>query len=535
MNSSKLFVGWAAVSSQPQASEEKVSLTDQLYDNILHSRKYGKMLCQLIVPGESRNITLFEDAARTVNGWCITDTFDDLDGDDLTNAIDSKLQALRHAETINPYAELKRLLDDHAFDVFAFRNLGRVGRDAALSLTIIRLCQNADVITYATASPPRSLDSAGSSYQSSLLDAITAVGYENEIHELRERHRTGMLGRVERGLFPGRTPWGWIEVRNAKGKIDHYEIDEDAARTIREVFKLYAIRGWGDRQIADRLNRLGYPPPASDKWDRWNIDSIIEKVWRYAGYGEINVKSKRRKYLRSKGAWPPILDEDLAKAAIEEQKSRSTGPRIARHNHRFARMVFCATCGWHMISHNNVTHHVLKNGEKRTYSTRGYWCHRRHGLVAETKIDKAIRDAIDNLIKHGHEVGEVGVPQSQVPSRNLQDEIDSIQERIAKTKAGVTRADSDLYVHGTLDAERHAMIVKAAKDALNNLYAELTELEDLLLDEEQDNRRDERIGKIIKTGFSMLDHEDIQMANAWLRRHFKVVATSRKVVKVQLL
>ncbi len=532
-----MFVGWAAVSSQPQASEEKISLPQQIYDNIMHGRRYGKMLCQLIVPGESRNITRLDDAENTVSGWKLTDSFGDLDGEELIAAIESKLQAFGNEERIHPYKELSTLIDAEAFDVFIFRNLGRVGRDAALSLTIVRLCQRADILTYSTSSPPQSLSGATGSYQKSLTDAVIAVGYENELNELVERHRDGMMRRVDRGLFPGRTPWGWTEIRNSKGKIDHYEINEEAARSIRLIFDMYIHNGYGERQTCDRLNELNIPSPEGKKWGRSNVNSIWEKVWRYAGYGEINMNSKRRTYHRARGSWPPIISDDVAKKFLAEQKRRAFGPRSKSVSHRFARMVFCATCGYAMIAHNNVTHHVLKStGEHKTYSTRGYWCHQTHGLVAETKVHAAVLAAIMDILDRRNETGaNVEIPPTHVTQRNTQGEIDAVNQRIAKVKAGVAKADSDLYVHGTLDADRHASIVSAAKAALDNLYSELTRLQDILNEEEHDNSLADRVNEIVESGLDMLEHPDIQFANAWLRSHFRVIATARKVLSVEII
>jgi len=79
------------------------------------------------------------------------------------------------------------------------------------------------------------------------------------------------------------------------------------------------------------------------------------------------------------------------------------------------------------------------------------------------------------------------------------------------------------------------MIVKAAQDALDGLYAELTRLNDILSESEQDGRRGERVGEIQNTGYAMLESDDTQTANAWLRRHFRVIATSRKVVRIEVI
>ena len=91
------WVSWAAVSSLPQA--KKVSIDDQLAENRQHAERHdGQVVAELVVPGESRSIVLFEDACRRIDA----------------------------------YAELKRLIDGRAFDVLVYLDRSRLGRKASL-------------------------------------------------------------------------------------------------------------------------------------------------------------------------------------------------------------------------------------------------------------------------------------------------------------------------------------------------------------------------------------------------------------------
>src|SRR5690606_34972617 len=106
---------WAAVSSLPQA--QKISLDDQLAVNRQHIEKHdGILIAELVVPGESRDIVLFEEAA-------------------------AKMDA---------YAQLKALLDAKAFDVLICLNRSRLGRTLALAETVAELCRRAGVFVYET-------------------------------------------------------------------------------------------------------------------------------------------------------------------------------------------------------------------------------------------------------------------------------------------------------------------------------------------------------------------------------------------------
>lgn len=166
---SKRFVSWAAVSSLPQA--QKISLQDQLATNRQHIALHeGTVVAELVVPGESRNIVLFEDAARRMEA----------------------------------YAQLKTLIDQRAFDVLVYLDRSRLGRKASLSMAVVELCHEAGIATYETENPPSSLD-VDDSHDDMLLGAIKSVGAQREIAKLKQRHRTGMIGRVQDGKFPIRS------------------------------------------------------------------------------------------------------------------------------------------------------------------------------------------------------------------------------------------------------------------------------------------------------------------------------------------
>lgn len=90
------FVGWAAVSSGAQVGDDKVSLADQLCANLLATRRHGgEMLCQLIVPGESRSIVRYNDAIDTVLGYRMDESFNSVKDERLLEEIDSHLRGLR--------------------------------------------------------------------------------------------------------------------------------------------------------------------------------------------------------------------------------------------------------------------------------------------------------------------------------------------------------------------------------------------------------------------------------------------------------
>lgn len=522
------FVGWAAVSSGAQAGDEKVSLADQICANLLSCRRHnGTMVCQLIVPGESRSIVKYDDAARTVLGYRMVESFENVEDDRLLIEIERHLKQLNgRNERLFVYDELERLIRSGKFDVLAFRNLGRIGRNAALSMTTLSMCHDADIIAYSTAAPPQSLNDTGDSYHRNLIDAITAVGYENEVREIKKRHETGMMRRVKRGLFSGITPWGWIEIRNEKGRITGYEIDEEAATVIRSLVRLYLDDGLSERATADELNKRGYTTATGLQWDKSTVRGILLKAFRYAGVNEINKLNSRRPYIKADGIWPAIIELKDAYAIEEERRSRAPHRRTVAFTHRFSRMVYCYVCGNLMHQHNITNTWTTVSGEERSGTYTQFRC-MEHGAVSAKKIERGIRIAtkdVQNILKKQNYY-----ESAEIDTSAIEEEITGIYALIDRTKAGIERADNDYYVNGTIDADRHRAITKAANDRIEQLLSSISELQDEKRQEEELSKRNERAQEVAEHGITMLEHPNIKRSNAWLRTHFAVYAVSGKV------
>jgi hypothetical protein len=64
------WVSWAAVSSQPQAAADKVSIPEQLRLNAEHVAKHGgAVVAELVIPGESRDIDTWEEACARIDAY----------------------------------------------------------------------------------------------------------------------------------------------------------------------------------------------------------------------------------------------------------------------------------------------------------------------------------------------------------------------------------------------------------------------------------------------------------------------------------
>lgn len=473
----KRFVSWAAVSSLPQA--KKISLEDQLLTNREHIAKWhGKLVEELIVPGESREIILFEEAA-------------------------AKMEA---------YARLKELIDKKAFDVLIFLNHSRLGREDSLVLSVLRLCQRAGIITYSVESAPTTLDQPQNSHSDSLLDAIKAVGAQQEISEMRRRHHIGMIGRIKRGDFPSTPPWPWEIKYDEKGAIT-IVVNDAQKDVLLLLFSLFMEHGRSYRQIADDLNSRSYLSPRGGQWGKETVAYMIAIAYRYAGQTEINRRSKTREHIKGQSRWPSIISMERA-ATIEAERLRRRASNGAPPSiSRFTQVIWCATCGRPCGGTVSVS--------KNKYHYPIYRCHSNHSgrFIMAHRVEAAARAAIE-YIRSIDDLSKFA-PEMQDRTALLQAQMDQLNKQLSDLRTQLERAD-DAFTAGIMKADRYQRQVERVEGQIADVNEKIESLTNIMLEEHRSGSRLDRLQEIANDGLTMLEHEDIQFANAWFRKHMRI-------------
>lgn len=493
---------WAAVSSLPQA--KKVSLDDQLATGRSHAAQHGaSVVAELVVPGESRDIVLFEEACRRIKA----------------------------------YEQLQGLISNRSIDVLIYLDRSRLGRTAALSMAVAELCNRAGILLYEMESPPPTMDFVQADHSHMLIGAIKSVDAQQEIRKIQDRHRKGMAGRVEKGRMPGKVNFGYLPTYEA-GRLTGYAIDEDAASTIRLIVLLYLDNGYGATNIADHLNRLGRVAPAGGQWGHSQVTFLLRRIWRYAGFAELNVYTKtNRPYIRAKGTWPSIISEDTARRVVAEREARNSTRRSVHTVYRFTRMVYCGVCGSRLHASTKYRDWIKADGTAGHYEHVSYRCPAEHVMVGEKKIAKALHGLLQTIIEKP-ETAEAWINRPTIDqSAAIMADIDRLNATIDKLNAGITKADIDYYSHGALgeDSARYQAIVSALKKQVTAAQVEITTLQDRLHEEERNSLREQRLDDITEHTLRYLEMEDVRTANAWLRDRFQVAVESRRVTDIQIL
>lgn len=489
------FVSWAAVSTKEQV--DKVSIPDQLRYNREHAeRRGGVIVDELVVPGESRSIVLFEHACQRIEA----------------------------------YARLRDLIAARAFDVLIFRDRSRLGRKISLITTITELCSEAGIALYDVESPPDSLEVA-SSYDDLLIGAIKAVGSQREVAEIRRRHLHGMIGRTQKGLMPRGAPFGYRYLFDDRGKYSGTVQEEPHASTVRRVFDLY-FDGVSQDNIAKMLNREGRPsarPPAL--WTKSGIRSVFLKVWVYAGFAELNRKAthwkspKPRPYVRSQGDWAPIISVAEAEQYIAERTVREKDRYVAGTEVLLKRLCYCAECGGVM---------TVSSGGRVKERRFGYHYLRctRHEHAVTCRYETVFGMLRERFAEWQEEAGIAPTPDDSADILSgYQLQIDAHVSSLDRDHDAIARLD-DAFADGLLDADRFRAQVARVQQRMEETDNAIASLQKQMQEIREFGTMHRRAREVAELGLKMLDDPDVTRTNAWLRRHVKITVGRKFVDRI---
>jgi DNA invertase Pin-like site-specific DNA recombinase len=485
----KRFVSWAAVSSLPQA--KKISLEDQLAANREHVQRHGGMVVEeLVVPGESRDIVLFEDAARRMTA----------------------------------YARLHELIQAKAFDVLIYLDRSRLGRQAVLSMAVVALCRKSGIAVYEVESPPASLEEAAhQTHSDMLIGAIKSVDAENEISKLKERHRKGMIGRIRSGRMANKVVYGYLAQYDTAGE-KQIVIDEPAAAVVRRVFAMY-LNGKGARLIAARLNAEGIPAPLGGKWLQVSVRNVIDGARRYAGYTEINKRSRSgRPYVQARGNWQPIIDDDTLARIEAERQYRNENRRRVGTPYRLTGVVCCKVCGKRLIVQNHKPRKPHYRPQMRLlcpgHANIDYW----FVLAWLRSKMAALQDA---------DLGSL-LAVAADPLGALRGRQSRLEGQLADLDAALARADA-AYVRGRMTLERYEVQVGQINDDIAAVRRELEQTTRQFAHEAEQGSRRQRLEEAAALGTAKLDDTDETASNAWLRAHVRLYVERNKIYAIDWL
>lgn len=407
------FLLWAAVSSKPQLEGD--SLDKQLSDAraLVDSLDDAHITGELTVPGHSRSIVLFEDAAREMPA----------------------------------YADLKAACDRKAFDVLVCRSLDRLGRTSALVTTVAALVEAAGATVYELDNPTP-LHRNGQSDDRLYIQAFRSANAEAEVRRFQRHREFGMRARIRRGQAPNNPPYGYRKVGHARDS--RMEIVPEEAEVVRQIFGLY-LRGLGFNRICNHLNDNGVPAQRGGPWARSSVKVILDNPF-YAGYVTWGRRRGAEERFIAEGQHEPILDaETWRKVEQERERRRLLHSRGQASDRPFTGVVFCQKCGAAMTSVGSSRPRANGRGlhQRRGYSCGTYQAarklsHMENRCHSNYVVDKKIRAAIEGIQADIRQTGADVVALERQRERNAPspDQVSAVEKQLT-----------------TLDAERKRLVV----------------------------------------------------------------------------
>jgi len=492
---------FAAVSSAPQAVEEKASIPTQVANAraLIQQRGWTETTPPLIVSGQSRHIDFLIEATEDIP------------------AID----------------QLIKLARTNTIDLVVIRDYDRLARTRSLLTQISSYLNRCMVQIYALNKPVEPLPpeelarNGGRLLTSATVEAFASIEAEREIDRLRQRNRFGKGKLAQRGLWKHAVPtYGYTrEVHTQDGTIylDVPRVVEDQAAVIHRIERLYLEDGMGMATISQTLNLEGVPSQRRKSWTPGAVGRILHNpfycgyiVWglnrrqkvydaekqRFAtksiplpSYKQMKSRLRRAPNLQdildnqealttdgatiAKGQHQPIRTEERQHQIDREIEARIKGGGRGSSLHAkiprlFTGLLVCSECGKVLTPTTNRLHHIY-------YACRGV----RNGTctnnlsIREDRLYLSVVDIIKQIAANPIAVDQYLDNQADQDTAIIEEEIANTTRGIAALEGRRARWD-DAYENGVIELQDYSDKLVALKEEASRMEMLLTTLQQRL-------------------------------------------------------
>lgn len=443
---------WCAVSSTPQAADDRESLPAQEEAGRRFAESIGGTVTATYrVNGHSREYVFWAEA-------------------------EAEMPAYRHA---------REDIESARVDVIHCTDASRLGRDPALISQFYSLAAKHGAEVY-DASMPHPLGQQSMGHRYGIAVKSVSAGEEQRIRVAR--HKTGMKGRIRRrGLHPNNWPMGYTPIRSGTGETVGAEFNDDIG-TVERITALF-LDGISYTEIARRLTADGHLTPRRvDYWHPSTVRNIILND-TYAGllsaFGvALDAPSP---------AFPALWDGTTFAAVVRERARRGQKPYVRKSGGPYTGVAKCKRCGGAMTRCRTRQFWYLRCSTHTHSKTTGESCHWNH--MPEWRITRVLHhwlkeyttpERVDEaLAEMGTGQEERALRESLARSTATVDSLAKQRERLALALAR-GEMDGDIYRQADdkllrqLDAERgRGVDLRRQIDALPDLEERRRTLEQL--------------------------------------------------------
>jgi len=539
---------FAAVSSKPQAEDDKDSIPNQIERarDIIKRRGWDEAREPIIVPGQSRSIDFLHEAMEQI-------------------------------PQINNLVDLAR---GGEIDLVVCRDYDRLARTRSLMTQMSSYFSKCRVQIYALDKPvepisPEDLDRRGRAIDSAaMVEAIAGLQAEGEISRIVNRRYFGINAAMRRGRWPHpKIAYGYTRVveHSADGApiyTDVPRIVPDEAAIVHRIDDMYLQSGMGAVSIARALNAEKIPSPTGKGWRESTIFHILKNafycgyiVWgikrmanvaengafvRRACYSEPVERLKRQlgktpnafdvlehidkdeldkhDIIIVEGAHERIRSVQVQKAIYRElDRKRAMGGRAAStsgHTPLFSGILECAVDGAPMLARRNDSDRIYYSCRTRKI---GLECENKK-WVREIDIYDAVMDILHQIINDQHIIDrylagerledEYAASVNNKSYDHLVTELGELEKATIDVDARRERWD-DAYEANVIDLGTYSSRVQAVEDERASIDRRIVAIRRKL-----DSIRtvDERRSEILETISNIPEGTDRPATKVFLRR-----------------
>ncbi len=309
--------------------------------------------------------------------------------------------------------QLATMIEQREIDAVVVHAVDRLGRGMADLLTAVRDWTEAGIQVHAG-------DMGRIEGELDIALVIKAWQGGEERVKTRDRTMGGKRTKARSGkVVGGREPYGYHHVRDDNGKVVTFEIDEDEAKIIRMIYRLY-LQGDGDGEplsgavIARRLSEMRQPTPgevrlscqrkrAPGMWAAVTVHNILRNetyagVWRYG----VRIGTSNEKYPESeqiKVPVPAIIDRETWEAAQERRaRNGKTSRRNRRREYLLSGLIRCG-CGYSRVGayRSNHRYYYCNERSNRHVAIEGLQC--RDRAVRADAIEADVWESLEDIFR----------------------------------------------------------------------------------------------------------------------------------------
>lgn len=305
--------------------------------------------------------------------------------------------------------ELTAAVDAGRLDAVLVKDLSRLGRHRTQTALFIDYLRERGVRVI---SVTEGLDTA--SDEDDLVIGVRGLMNDYYARDIGKKIRSGYRQKQREGIVIT-PPFGYWKDRNT----NTVKLHPEAAETVRMIYSLY-LQGFGQKEIARRLNDLGRKTPAQLRAEQCGREVRAayktrdnRYLWTYASIKNVlteesytgvlinhrsetqDGKAKRleqTEWYRHENFFPVIVEPDVWKLVHQRLKEQARPAHGNRSKHRYAGLLRCQECG-------NVFAPMIRywNGDRRVeYVCKGYhrngksYCssHRIHEEVLDAAVQE---------------------------------------------------------------------------------------------------------------------------------------------------